>query len=789
MRPQITTVATWNPNATALATMGSAARRTADSWTMREWASRLATLAPPRDYVGQLRALYEGIIDRWRYVQENGEWVNGSPRAVLGYTLGANYNCDPKTCPHPERCDVARTRWKNYGWGDCDDVATLTAAGVLAIGGTPFFRTARGPGGAHVSVTARTPAGDLVDLDPVGHPEHRFGWAVDGAGIQVEHFDLDGRPVALGGAPPMMGHAFPVSMPQLQPLAFGGYGYLGDIVANTPGTYLLGIDEVAQMPRQHLALVHPADTRGPRVIAIPEWHASIFRRGAAWHGTPGVDQFGDAWVFDQEQDLWVPSAVHSRGRPMGAWDFGRRRLRLFRRIGRFLRRVVGRVVKGVRRVVGKILSSKLAQRILSRILMAVGVPPPATRALMAASGSILRRGGLIKLLRLARKSPRKALQFLAKAAAEAGKAAMLPALGIKVPGLSGPDGVGDRETMYAVQTAGGSYHAVPVAALAGCPGVYEFGQLDVADTPTPGKRYRIRKGDTLLGVTGKAYGLGSGAERLKRSKWINDAEANQVFHRPTTAGFERNAYGDSIVSFSPKFSCDADAAIAGEKGSCFAVIWIPPAKGVEPPTVPIEPPPPGDICPEGLMFNPATMKCEPIEAPPPEEPEEPKPEPPPPPVQPPEEPVEPPVLPPEPEPEEPVIPAPPVEPKPPPEEPEGPFVPEPEEPVEEECPQGFMRRVPGGPCEMIVPMCREPLVWNPTTMQCMPCPSGTMFDPNTRGCTAVVEPPPPPIEPVIPEEPPPPVQPPVFPPAAPTAGGVPRWAPLLLLFLMGKGGL
>ena len=138
--------------------MGQAARAAVEGpggWTMRKWAGDLASSAAPKDYMGQLRALYDGILQRWRYVQEPGEWVSG-PRAVVDNVLGARRNRGP-TCPSAERCDVSATPWKLKGWGDCDDVATLSAAGVMALGMTPFFRVATGQTGAHVSVTARTP--------------------------------------------------------------------------------------------------------------------------------------------------------------------------------------------------------------------------------------------------------------------------------------------------------------------------------------------------------------------------------------------------------------------------------------------------------------------------------------------------------------------------------------------------------------------------------------------------------------------------------------------------------
>jgi len=154
--------------------MSRAALEAAKTYTVERWAGELATRARPKDYRGQLRELYEDIVRRWRYVQEHGERVPGSARAVLGQVLGASQNIGP-TCPSVEACDVTRTPWRGRGWGDCDDVSTLVAAGALALGMRPRWRVIASPGHAHVSVQVSTPDGQTVDVDPVGHPEHPFG--------------------------------------------------------------------------------------------------------------------------------------------------------------------------------------------------------------------------------------------------------------------------------------------------------------------------------------------------------------------------------------------------------------------------------------------------------------------------------------------------------------------------------------------------------------------------------------------------------------------------------------
>ena len=180
------------PTPATLAVMGKTARAASREWTLQRWAGELAAKAGPRDYVGQLRAIYDDLTrNRWRYVMEPGERVPGTPRALFSYTLGTRYN----GCDDPNRCDVLGTPWKRRGFGDCDDVSALVAAAALGIGMHPAFRVVRWPNGAHVSVVVRTPRGKWVSVDPVGYPDKPFGWALHPAGAAVQFWSLDGAPL------------------------------------------------------------------------------------------------------------------------------------------------------------------------------------------------------------------------------------------------------------------------------------------------------------------------------------------------------------------------------------------------------------------------------------------------------------------------------------------------------------------------------------------------------------------------------------------------------------------
>jgi hypothetical protein len=506
-----TTIRTSDPNGVALAAMSRAAVEAARQWTMQEWAGRLAARAQPRDYVGQLEQLYHGIIERWRYVKEPGERVPGNADALLGTVLGCDYNRGPR-CPSNHQCDVEGTQWRECGWGDCDDVAALTAAGALAMGMRPYFRIVPG----HVSVVVETPRGEYVSLDPVGHPDHPFGWAAPGP---AQHY-----PVA--------------NEATMQPFA-----------GNPTGQY-------------HFAAVPEHDNLGPRILAMPGWAARYFRAGLAIDNTPAVDQFGRGWRYDGPTDTWVPAGQVApvaayvqqqlAGLPFGA--VRRRppgvRLRRRRNVGRVLRRIVRGVQNVGRKVAnvgGQISRNPVLRELVAQGGQAFGVPPQVTRGVMKGAGALNQRTGG-RFLSLVRRDPRAALSTAAQAAAAAAS------------GVSTPFGCVELHQM------GGVYHAAPVLGFVGVDGVHAFGALDIAAEPTPGQYYRIKHGDTLLGVAGRAYDVPAGATRLERSKWINNAQVNRVYWVPPKKAFNVEHYPQGIIYFAPEFAADPEAALRGEVG-------------------------------------------------------------------------------------------------------------------------------------------------------------------------------------------------------------------------------
>lgn len=617
-------VRTGDPNGLTLRRMGETAKATADTFTVREWMARIATKAPPKDYREQLRLVFDEIVKRWRYVMETGEWIHGTPRSLLAHVLGARYNRGP-SCPSPERCDVENTPWRAKGWGDCDDVATLAAACALGLGLQPFWRVSRGPSGAHVAVTVRLPSGQTVEVDPVVWPERGFDWAPSGPATSVEHFSLSGAPITMTRytqpwenvtayrnrvAPPGMGTVSFEPLPST---------YLGELMLGPFGA----VQPYQVRTRMHVAAVHPSDRRGARVLAVPAWHSRLMRRGMVWDGTPAVDQFGQAWTYRAAMDAWLPSThprLRSNADRAASLYYGRataekraarkaRRRRTFQKIGR----VVKKVGQAIRKVASKVLSSKFVQTIVAGVLQVFGVPMAVTRKLMAAAGGFIGKGGLVKLLKLARKSPKEALTMLAGAVKQAGQGGLLKQF--QVPGFSGVHygfagyGFADmaEPTLYEIRQDGGSFYGAPVEAIVGMPGVFEFGQAIVpAAGPTPGRWYRVQFGDTLSEIVKAAYGQDAG---VKQQRWLVKVKANAPYLRDSKPGYEQKYIGPQTISLLQKYPEKYEDVIAGVKplpGERFyPLLYIPATEGDEPAAIVPTPPDdaddgtPLDVLPEG----------------------------------------------------------------------------------------------------------------------------------------------------------------------------------------------
>jgi hypothetical protein len=113
--------------------------------------------------------------------------------------------------------------------------------------------------------------------------------------------------------------------------------------------------------------------------------------------------------------------------------------------------------------------------------------------------------------------------------------------------------------------------------------------------PIPGTFYSADRNDTLLGLTGRAYGIRSGSSRrLSHTQMLNAHPSNLRFHRQPGNAFERNHFSDGIIRLRRDFPCRvSDYPISTAQpvpaGTCRPHIYIPPPDDVwypVPPEVP-----------------------------------------------------------------------------------------------------------------------------------------------------------------------------------------------------------
>lgn len=169
--------------------IGQAIRNGAAYLPIRNHAAALASLAPPKDYLGQARNIFIDAIKRWRYVKDpvHRELVSFSPQALWKYVLAG------------DGVGVGRGR----GAGDCDCISGAVGAQLYAIGlpvRLAITAPPHSPPGnlfAHIFVQANIPKRGWITVDPVVHPKHGFGYTPDHS--RIAFFDLDGRLVGQQG--------------------------------------------------------------------------------------------------------------------------------------------------------------------------------------------------------------------------------------------------------------------------------------------------------------------------------------------------------------------------------------------------------------------------------------------------------------------------------------------------------------------------------------------------------------------------------------------------------------
>lgn len=163
--------------------IGAAIRRASVYPPIRNYAAAIASTAPPKSFLGQLRALYKDFTRRWRYVRDpvSRELLTNSPEAIWRLTMAGD----------------GIGAGAGFGVGDCDCVSAALGASLEAVGFKTRLGTTANPGSpsgrlfGHVFVQAAVPGFGWVTLDPVLHPRHRFGAVAKHS--RIAFWDLDGN--------------------------------------------------------------------------------------------------------------------------------------------------------------------------------------------------------------------------------------------------------------------------------------------------------------------------------------------------------------------------------------------------------------------------------------------------------------------------------------------------------------------------------------------------------------------------------------------------------------------
>ena len=316
---------------------------------IRNRAAALATTASPKDYLGQVKAVYGGFLRHWRYVRDpfGRELVHRSPKQVFELVMGGSSDSP----------GVGLGR----GAGDCDDATIAIGAQLASIGFPVRIATIApegmpsGPTMSHVFAQANIPGLGWVTVDPVVHPAHGFGYTPPHSRLVT--WDLTGQLLGQSGnvqdLDGYQGENMYTDVDRWQD--YSGLGdYLGD---NEPlydfrehGVKDFGIyaDEMGMLGGCGLMAEVDTDEYGrawtPQLELAPHDWNFVRQNGAAYHGMLGLSDEAEPYIYDEGLGFFR---------------------RLFKRIRKGIRKVGKKVWGGIKRV-GKRLK-KFGKKLLRKI--------------------------------------------------------------------------------------------------------------------------------------------------------------------------------------------------------------------------------------------------------------------------------------------------------------------------------------------------------------------------------------------------------------------------------------
>jgi hypothetical protein len=348
-----------NPLATMKGTLveiGKAIQQTAEYLPIRNHAAALATTAPPKDYIGQLRAVYNDFIRRWRYVRDpaHKELVTASPEAVWKYLLAGD----------------GIGLGKGKGGGDCDCASVAIGGQLLSIGfpirlaTTSDFYAPAGNLFGHVFVQAQLPNGLWLTVDPVLHPRRKFGAITPHS--RIAYWDLSGNLIGYKGNVKGALDGSTLGGEEMQTLmTWPDYsGMLGFTPESSPyepeewetvglkgwGVYSPSMGVISGDEIPELLVEADQDLNGlartPMIELAPDDYKYVQVVKTPYDGMLGLGDNGEVYAYD------------------GSLGFFKK---LFRRVKKRVKKVAKRIGRGLKSVLKKLPGGKALIKIASKI--------------------------------------------------------------------------------------------------------------------------------------------------------------------------------------------------------------------------------------------------------------------------------------------------------------------------------------------------------------------------------------------------------------------------------------
>lgn len=170
-----------------LALIGKGIRDGSSYLPIRNLAASIAAPAPRKNYLAQLKLIWNEFLNRWRYVRDpvGTETVTFSPRAVYNLILGNNGGVG-----------------RGLGAGDCDCATVGLSAMLMSVGFPIRIATTAPPnqpgvGFNHVFPQTFIKGMGWINVDPVLVPNKGLGDVA--AHSRMAIWDLKGRLIATRG--------------------------------------------------------------------------------------------------------------------------------------------------------------------------------------------------------------------------------------------------------------------------------------------------------------------------------------------------------------------------------------------------------------------------------------------------------------------------------------------------------------------------------------------------------------------------------------------------------------